>query len=615
MAGVRLVDVLDREQGLLEGRGAVGDLAVGQDLARLDGVAVPDLPRRDAHLVGEKVDEALERELALAHAEAAERAGGRVVGVPAKAANVRVLVAVRAHGVRAGALEDRAAQRRVGSGVEVDLAVQAHEGAVLVAAEGEGALHVVALGVEVDGLLAREAHLDGAVHRERGERGQVLHGDVLLAAKAAAHEHGLHDHLLGRGVPAEHVGDLLAGVVGALVGRAHLDAALVREGDGALGLEERVLGERRLEGARHLVRGARERRGRVAADHVALLADVVLGRDPVAEGEIGLVEDGRTLGAGLLYGADGLEDLVLHLDGLLCLLERGRVLGHHERDGVAHAVGDVALGGHDVPVVEQVSDRVHGHVGGREHGQDARHGAGLLGVDLDHAGARVLGADGAGVGEVGEVALVDVVGVLAVPEDLAAHVNAEGALAHAVVVAALEPGVDALLAPQDGRGQQDALDDLLVAGAAADVAADGHLDLVLGWVGHLVDEGRARHDHAGDAESALDGAHGAEGVDEGLLLLVGQALHGHDVAPVGQARGEDARLGGAVVHEHGAGAARALGAAVLDGGELEVIAQVAQKRLVAGDDLLLAVDGEAVLGGCLDGGSSSHGLLPYWAGA
>ena len=143
--------------------------------------------------------------------------------------------------------------------------------------------------------------------------------------------------------------------------------------------------------------------------------------------------------------------------------------------------------------------------------------------------------------------------------------------------------------------------------------ADGHLDLVLGGVGHLVDEGRARHDHAGDAEAALHGSHRAEGVDEGLLLLVRQALHGHDVAAVGQARGEDARLGGAVVHEHGAGAAGALGAAVLDGGEPEVVAQVAQERLVARDDLLLAVDGEAVLGGCLDVGC--HGLLPYWAGA
>ena len=270
---------------------------------------------------------------------------------------------------------------------------------------------------------------------------------------------------------------------------------------------------------------------------------------------------------------------------------------------------DVALRGHDVPVVEQVAHRVHRHVGGREHGEDARHGAGLLGVDPHHAGARVLGAHGARVGEVGEVALVDVIGVLAVAEHLAAHVHAEGALAHAVVVAALEVRVDALLAPQDRGREQDALDDLLVAGAAADVAADSHLDLVLSGVGHLVDEGRARHDHAGDAEAALHGAHRTEGVDEGLLLLVRQALHGHDVAAVGQARGEDARLGGTVVHEHGAGAARALGAAVLDGGEPEVVAQVAQERLVGGDDLLLAVDGEAVLGvGC-------HGLLPYWAGA
>ena len=71
MALVGLVGVLDREQALLERGGDVGYLAVRQDLAGLDGVAVAYLPGRDADLLGQEVDYALERELALSDAEAA----------------------------------------------------------------------------------------------------------------------------------------------------------------------------------------------------------------------------------------------------------------------------------------------------------------------------------------------------------------------------------------------------------------------------------------------------------------------------------------------------------------------------------------------------------------
>ena len=217
-AGVGVVGVLDGLEGLLEGRRAVGNLAVGQHGAGLDGVDVANLPGVDADLLGEDVDERLEGKLGLAHTEAAESARRRVVRVVAVAADVGVLVLVGADGVRAGALEDRAAQARIGARVEVDLAVHAGEVAGLVAAQGEGAAHVVALGVEGEGLLAGEEALDGHVELIGRERREVLYRDVLLAAKAAADEHGLDDHALGLGVPAEHVRAFLTGVVGALVG-------------------------------------------------------------------------------------------------------------------------------------------------------------------------------------------------------------------------------------------------------------------------------------------------------------------------------------------------------------------------------------------------------------
>lgn len=66
---------------------------------------------------------------------------------------------------------------------------------------------------------------------------------------------------------------------------------------------------------------------------------------------------------------------------------------------------------------------------------------------------RILGAHGAGVGQARLVDLVDVVGVLALAEHLLAHVNTEGALAHAVVVATLQILVDLLFAAEHRSGQ------------------------------------------------------------------------------------------------------------------------------------------------------------------
>ena len=89
--------------------------------------------------------------------------------------------------------------------------------------------------MERERLSTRELALHRTLELICGERGQVLDGHVLLAAKAATHEHGLDDHTLGLFIPAKHMGALFARIVGTLVGRLHLDAVLVREGDGALG--------------------------------------------------------------------------------------------------------------------------------------------------------------------------------------------------------------------------------------------------------------------------------------------------------------------------------------------------------------------------------------------
>ena len=573
MIRVLLIYVLHRQQGLLEGGGAVGALAVGEGPPRLDGVAEADLPGGDAHFFRQQVDVGLQGELTLAHAEAPEGAGRGVVGVPAEAADVGVLVAVGAHRVGAGPLQHRPAQGGIGPSVEVDLAVQAGEDAVLVAAQGEGALHIVALGVEVDGLLPGELCLHGPVHPEGGQHRQVLHRHVLLAAEAAPHQLVLHHDALG--LPPQHDGDLLAGVVHPLVGGIDLHPVLVGEGHGALRLQEGVLGEGGAVGLGHHVLGLGQGGPGVAPGDVALLAQVAAG-----------VEDGGVRRPGLLDGAHRLQGLIVHLHQLLGLLEHGLIFRHHQADGVPHAAGDVPLGDHHVPVLLEVAHLVVGHVVGGEDGQHPRQSQSGGGVDVQHPGSGVLGADGGGVRHAVQV---QIVAVLPPAQHLVAHVGAEGPRPHAVVLPLLQGGIDGRLPAEDGPGQGNALDDFLVAGAAAHVAPDGLFDLRLGGVGVLIQQGLARHYHAGDAEAALNRAHRAEGVDEGLPLGLREALHRHDLLACGPLGGQDAGLDGLAVHQDGAGAAGALAAPVLHRGQAQLVPQVAQQRL-----LLLRGAGDAV---------------------
>ena len=495
--------------------------------------------------------------------------------------------------MRAGALEHRAAQRRVGAGVKVDLAVQAGKVALGVATQRKGAVHGVALGMERERLGTCELALHRTLELICGERGQVLDRHVLLAAKAATHEHGLDDHALGLVIPAKHMGALFARIVGALVGRLYLDAVLVREGNGALGLQESMLGKGRGKALRHGERALRQRLGGVAARHVTALAHVVLELHRVAKGKETVVQ-ARSVGSpGLDNVAHGLQRLVIDLYELLSLLERRFVLGDHQHDGIAHAAGDIALGDHDVPVLDKVADLVDRHVLGAQDAHHAGQGLGLGGIDGEHTGARILGAHGAGIGQTRLIELVDVVGVFAFAEHLLAHVDTEGALAHAVVVAAFQVLVDLLFAAEHRSSQRNALDNLFVAGATADIATNGVLDLLLGGLGVLGDQRRTRHDHTGDAKAALHGAHGAKGVHKGLAHVLGQALDGHDVTAGGKGGGQHAGLDGRAVHVNGAGTAGTLGAAVLGGVDVQVVAQIAQQRLVLRRCALHAVNGKS----------------------
>ena len=124
------------------------------------------------------------------------------------------------------------------------------------------------------------------------------------------------------------------------------------------------------------------------------------------------------------------------------------------------------------------------------------------------------------------------------------------------------------------------LDDLHIAGAAADVVADGEGGLLTGGVGVYIQQRLSGDDHAGDAEAALHGPRLTEGKDVDLLLPVGESLHGDDGLALQLVRLRYAGLGGLAVNEDVAGAAGTLAAPVLHRGQVQGIPQIADEFLI-----------------------------------
>ena len=148
MIHILLVDILHRLQSLFQCGGAVCNLSVRKDLSRFDGIAVTDLPRGNADLLCQHIDQGFQCKLTLAYAKAAERTGRRVIGIVTIAADVCVLVTVWTHGMGAGTLQNRSAKRCISAGIEIDLTVQSGENTVFVTAQRKGSFHGMTLRME-----------------------------------------------------------------------------------------------------------------------------------------------------------------------------------------------------------------------------------------------------------------------------------------------------------------------------------------------------------------------------------------------------------------------------------------------------------------------------------
>src|SRR4051794_23781568 len=125
---------------------------------------------------------------------------------------------------------------------------------------------------------------------------------------------------------------------------------------------------------------------------------------------------------------------------------------------------------------------------------------------------------------------------------------------------------------------ENGLDDLLVAGAPAEVAFDAFLDLLDRRLRVALQQVAHRHDHAAGAEPALDGVVPREGeLDRGQLLVVGLTLDGLHVATVGLGCERQARVDDLAVEEDGARTALPHRAPFLGAREPQAFAQEPQQ--------------------------------------
>ncbi len=137
---------------------------------------------------------------------------------------------------------------------------------------------------------------------------------------------------------------------------------------------------------------------------------------------------------------------------------------------------------------------------------------------------------------------------------------------------------------QQAGGMLHRLDDLHVAGAAADVAAERRPDLVLARARIAAQEAGGRHDEARRAVAAL-GARASRGsrAARPRARRPAQRLDGVDALAGDCCRQRQARQRGLVVDQHRAGAALAAVAPGLGAGQADGLAQVVEQQPVVGD--------------------------------
>ena len=130
------------------------------------------------------------------------------------------------------------------------------------------------------------------------------------------------------------------------------------------------------------------------------------------------------------------------------------------------------------------------------------------------------------------------------------------------------------IAPPLVGGVLNRFDDVVVAGATAEVALEAEANRFLVGVGLVLQQANGRHDHAGGAVAALQAVLLPEAfLDRVQLAVLLEPFDRDDVGALGLEGEDRAGLDGAAVHEHGAGAALSGVAADVGAGEVQVLTQ------------------------------------------
>mgnify|MGYP001196255738 CR=1 FL=1 len=125
----------------------------------------------------------------------------------------------------------------------------------------------------------------------------------------------------------------------------------------------------------------------------------------------------------------------------------------------------------------------------------------------------------------------------------------------------------------------DGADDVVIAGAAAVVALDAVADLVIRRIGIALQQLPRGQDHAGRAETALEPVLLVKAVLDGVELAVWrQTFDSGYLGAVGLDRQQRARLHGATVEDHRAGAAATGVAAHVGPGQGQDFAQILDEQ-------------------------------------
>jgi len=544
-----------------------GVQALGQPAARLQAlagaggvagaqrVAAADLQPVEPELLRQVVHERLVGDGGLGHAEAAEGAGHGLVGEEGPAPGAGVGHAVGAHGVHRHAIGHCGAPAGVGAGVEQRVELHGLQPALGVGAEAGVDARRVALGGGHHGL---GAGVD-AGHRPPEppcrQRHQRLHGEVELAAEAAAAGRGHDAHLLGP--QPQHQRHLVAVHERRLGGDVDLHAIAGAPRPSRLGLDVGMLHEAGLEAALGHGGAVPQGSGCIAAAHLALHEEIARLR----------CLNQRSAGG---HGGVDAHHRRLHrpVDGQGVVAQRlHRGARSHQRQHCLAAVAHLARGQHRLVFHVRVDAVAIGrHVGGGKDGLDARVGA-AHGVQITQ------GEGGAGVGRAhhpqpqgvgGNAIGAEAVG----PRDLGHAVGLEGARAQGAA-RGWRGGQGCV-----GGGVHHRLHDLAVTGAAAQHAAQAVLHLGFGGVGVARQQIGRRQDHAWRADAALGAQVPVEGgLDGRQPPVAAQALDGGDGAAARLGHGREAGAHLPAVQQHRAGAAVASVAADLGAREAQLVAQ------------------------------------------